>query len=256
MIRPVKAAYARLRDDLRENGGAPVPFDVRTTMIFVIASVLLTVYYYWGRPSFYQEHLDVHVVAWLGLEDSEHRALLRYLYWAFSSTLIRVLIPLALIVWWFRESPRDYGFRLWERGHARFYAILFAIMLPVIVVASFSPAFQAKYPFYSGAGDSLLHFIVYELCYGTQFFALEAFFRGFLLFALFRRFGYNAVLIMVIPYCMIHFNKPVAETLGSIVAGLVLGYMAIHSRSWLPGALLHWGIGVAMDTVCILQRML
>ena len=48
-----------------------------------------------------------------------------------------------------------------------------------------------------------------------QFWSLEAFFRGFFIFGLRRRFGYYSVIIMTIPYCMIHFNKPITETLGA-----------------------------------------
>ena len=98
------------------------------------------------------------------------------------------------------------------------------------------------------------HFFAWQLCYRTQFFALEAFFRGFLLFALFKRFGYYSILIMVMPYCMIHFGKPILETLGAIVAGSVLGYLALKSKTWLHGALLHCSVGFLMDLFAIFQR--
>ena len=129
------------------------------------------------------------------------------------------------------------------------------LSLPLLVAMSFTKSFQGKYPFYKAAGDSWQQFVAFELAYGVQFAALEAFFRGFLVFALFKRFGYFGVVIMTLPYCLIHFGKPPAETLGAIVAGLVLGFMALHSKSWLPGALVHWSVGFTMDVACILQKL-
>ena len=64
----------------------------------------------------------------------------------------------------------------------------------------------------------------------------------------------SKLVIMTIPYCMIHFGKPMPETLAAIVAGLVLGYLALKSKSWLYGALLHWAIGITMDLLSIFHK--
>jgi membrane protease YdiL (CAAX protease family) len=240
-----------LRHDIVTNAGAPTAFDWRTFWVLILCSVLSTLFYYYARPNFYHNHLDKMVEAALGMTGHPLRSVLPYWYWAVASLVIRVLIPLGCIVFWFRESPRDYGFRLWERGHGKLYLGLYLVMAPLLVAASYTKSFQEKYPFYDDAQKSIAHFLSYEIAYGIQFASLEAFFRGFMIFALFKRFGYQGVVIMTIPYCMIHFSKPVSETLGAVVAGLVLGYMAIQSRSWLPGALLHWSIGFTMDLLCL-----
>jgi uncharacterized protein len=249
-----KDLFDEARRELRTNGGAPIALDGRTVAVMIVTCVLLTLFYYYGRPGYFAANLEPRVVESLGFVGSDYVGLLRYGYWALISAVLRILIPLGIIIWCFKESPRDYGFRWWEKGHGRIYAVLFLIMLPVIIAVSFNAEFQGKYPFYARAGESPVHFLLYQLAYGIQFAALEAFFRGFLIFALFKKFGYYAVVIMTIPYCMIHFAKPMPETLGSIIAGLVLGYLAIQSKSWLPGALLHWGVGIAMDGLCVLQK--
>jgi membrane protease YdiL (CAAX protease family) len=77
------------------------------------------------------------------------------------------------------------------------------------------------------------------------------FFRGFLLFGLYRRLGYYAIPVMVIPYTMIHFGKPVPETFAAIIAGFVLGYLALKSRSVLWGWAVHWGVAITMDLMVI-----
>lgn len=241
--------WARVRHDLATNGGVEGPFDVRSWGTMLLTCVLLTLYYTYGSTRFFRQSFAPTVSEWFNA--GEFASLLPYGYWATMSVLLRIVVPLGCIVLVFRESPKAYGFRMWEKGHAKVYVGLFLLMLPLLVTVSFLPSFQSKYPFYAQASRSWAHFIGYELAYGVQFAALEAFFRGFLIFALFRRFGYHAVVIMTIPYCMIHFGKPLPETLGSIVAGLALGYMALKSKSWLPGALLHWSIGFVMDVLCL-----
>jgi membrane protease YdiL (CAAX protease family) len=57
--------------------------------------------------------------------------------------------------------------------------------------------------------------------------------------------------VMVIPYVMIHFGKPMPETFAAIVAGTLLGYLALRSRSFLWGALLHWSVAITMDAFVI-----
>lgn len=250
----LRGFYNEARDEFKNNGGAKIDLDLRTVGVLVITSVLLSLFYYYGRPGFFRRSsIELTLAGWLDLDASVYRSLIPYWCWALASVVLRVLVPLGIIVWWFKESPRDYGFRLWEKGHAWIYLILYVVMLPLLVVASTMKSFQSKYPFYNQATESIAHYLGYQVAYGIQFFSLEAFFRGFLVFALFKKFGYYSVVIMTIPYCMIHFGKPLPETLGAIVAGLLLGYLAVQSRSWVPGALLHFGVGFTMDLLVTLQ---
>ena len=62
----------------------------------------------------------------------------------------------------------------------------------------------------------------WELAYGLQFIGLEFFFRGFMVHGTKHRFGFYAIFVMMVPYCMIHFRKPMPETCGAIVAGMVM----------------------------------
>lgn len=254
LVERARKALQDIKQDVATNGGVDVPMDLRSFGVLVLTSVLLTLFYYYGRPSHFRGELEATVVAWLGLGKSSLTGVLGYWYWALSSAVLRVLIPLGVIVWIFKESPRDYGYRLWEKGHLWVYGAMYLMMAPVLVGMSFTPSFQKKYPFWDHAGDSVAHFIAFEIPYMFQFLSLEAFFRGFFIFALFKRFGYYSVVIMTIPYCMIHFGKPVTETLGAVAAGLLLGYLALKSKSWLPGAMLHCGVGLTMDIACLLQR--
>lgn len=247
--------WRRLCDDLRENNGAPA-LDARTTAVFCISTVLLTIFYYYGKANYFR---GSDIEAWvLGLGVpwvTRNATMLPYVYWGLSSLVIRVLIPLAVIVWAFRESPADYGLT-WkgQAKHVPTYAGLYLFMLPFLIWMAHVPSFQHAYPFWDDAPHSGTRFWVYEGFYALQFIGVEFFFRGFVLFALFRKFGYHALLIVAIPYVMIHFNKPIPETLGALVAGIVLGYLALRAKSCVLGIVLHTSIAVTMDVLAMAQH--
>jgi hypothetical protein len=50
---------------------------------------------------------------------------------------------------------------------------------------------------------------------------------------------------------MIHFHKPFLECLGAVVAGLVLGHLALRFRAFWGGALLHILVAVSMDLLAV-----
>lgn len=241
--------------DMRSNNGGPT-FTGRDLFTLVSISVILTIFYYYGRPGYLRRnHWDEAAELFGWDRGHEYFELVPYMWWAVTSIVIRMVLPCLIIVFVFKDHTRNYGYRIkGEVGHARIYLLMYAVMLPVVVAASFLPGFQDEYPLYAGAIGGIDHFAIYQVCYGIQFIALEAFFRGFIIFALFKRFGYYSVVIMTIPYCMIHFGKPMPETLAAIVAGLVLGYLALKSKSWLYGALLHWAIGITMDLLSIFHK--
>ena len=154
----------------------------------------------------------------------------------------------------FGHRAADYGFTLRGfRRHLTLYIGLLAPVLVVVIVAAGSPEFQSKYPLYRhpmGTPD----LIVWELCYGVQFVALEFFFRGFLIHGVRDRLGTSSVLTMVVPYVMIHFEKPLYETLGALVAGTVLGFLSLRTRSIAGGVLVHFGVALAMDLAALARR--
>jgi membrane protease YdiL (CAAX protease family) len=241
--------------DLRDIWGRS-PADRRAIITLIAGCILLLVFGLWGRPGFLRGQRLEAAAGLFGLgTTSEYYSLTSYLYWAATSVVVRILAPCFAIWFVLKEHPRDFGYRI--RGtakHAWVYLLLFAAMLPVITAVSFGSAFQLKYPMYGQAIRGWSHFIPYEIAYGIQFFGVEAFFRGFLTFGLYPRFGYYALLVMVIPYSMVHFGKPPLEVFAAIPAGLILGFLALRTGSWLYGALLHWAVGITMDLAAILQK--
>ena len=88
----------------------------------------------------------------------------------------------------------------------------------------------------------------------VQFFCLELFFRGWMVGALRRAMGSAAIFVMALPYCMIHYGKPYLEAHGAIVAGVVLGSLAMRTRSIYAGFLLHITVAAGMDLLSLYKR--
>ena len=221
------------------------------------STVLLIVFQYFGKPESYRGSsfaaaLQPLTDAWLG----GHGDLAPYVHWGVMSVVLRVIIPLGIVALVFREPLATCGWR-WrgQLAHLPRYAALYLAMLPLLFWAATQPSFQQKYPFYRAAASDAGVFWGYELLYGAQFMGVEVFFRGFMTFALFRRFGYNALFIMAIPYVMVHFNKPLPETFGALGAALVLGLLALRAGSVVLGIFLHWAVGFTMDVLAIAKAL-
>ena len=75
-----------------------------------------------------------------------------------------------------------------------------------------------------------------------------------MLFTMARYMGAYAIFVMVIPYAMVHFGKPFAETIGSIIAGTALGTLALRTRSIFGGVLIHIAIAWSMDILAIVAE--
>ncbi|MCY4371496.1 MAG: CPBP family intramembrane metalloprotease [bacterium] len=178
-------------------------------------------------------------------------------FWGIGQLFAYTLPPLVAIRLILRERVSDYGLRVRGIGrHAAVYAVLLAVSVPFVWAASFTAAFQAKYPFYDlEPGEGLWpNMALWWLVYGLQFAALEFFFRGFMIHGLRGRLGYMAVFVMVVPYNMLHYGKPMAEALAAIVGGVVLGSLSLRSRSIWWGVVVHVAIAGTMDVAALFHK--
>ena len=60
-----------------------------------------------------------------------------------------------------------------------------------------------------------------------------------------------AVAVMLVAYTMLHFTKPYLEASGAVIAGLVLGYLALRTRSIWGGITVHGMVAVTMDLAAL-----
>jgi membrane protease YdiL (CAAX protease family) len=188
-----------------------------------------------------------------------HFGLLAPQYWVFEwhvSTVFSLFVVPAVVLMLMRAAPGEFGLR-W--GAARvwgpYLALYFAVTAPVLLLASRLPSVQAYYPQCGQVRVEPGLWPVLILSYACYFFAWEFFFRGFLLFALARRFGAYAIVLQTVPFCLMHLNKPQAEVWAAIIAGLALGLMAYRGRSFLPCAFLHWLCAAAVELLTAFWRI-
>ncbi len=174
------------------------------------------------------------------------------LVWVASSILFFVLIPALVVRRVHREPLATIGWNV--RGfvsHVPLYLGLYLAVLPFVVLASTRADFARTYPFLAAARTSIPTLIAWECAYVLSFFALEAFFRGYVLFTCEKRMGWTAIFVIVVPYAMIHFHKPLPEALAAIAAGLALGALALALRSFWGGVVVHSLVAVTMDLLAV-----
>jgi membrane protease YdiL (CAAX protease family) len=230
-------------------------YDYRPLIALCVGAVCLTLMEYFGMSAQMLKLIDKAVMgdpqSWwtrtaLDMRDSQFFRLFQYGWWAGWRVLGYFVV--------FKEDLRDYGLKTSGFSeHAWIYALCYAVVLVCVVIVSFSPEFSSYYPFYKGARRSWLDFACWEVLYAAQFFSLEFFFRGYWLKACKATMGSQAIFAAVVPYCMIHYGKPWLEALGAIIAGIVLGTLALKTRSIWSGFLIHVSVAISMDTAALLQ---
>jgi len=202
--------------------------------------------------------IDKKVVVICLLTINDNVQLSRLADWVLILFTFYFIIPVAVIKFVFRENLSEYGLK-WNGAFKEYwiYVLMLVIMVPLVGFFSTTDSFQSKYPFYDlSAGEKLFpNFWVWQGFYFLQFFALEFFFRGFMVHGLKPKLGIYSVLIMTIPYCMIHFGKPLPETLAAIVAGIVLGVISYRTRSILLGVAIHYSVGLLMDLAALWHKI-
>jgi uncharacterized protein len=230
-------------------GGADGPrrFDGKVLAILLVVCVSLTLQEYVGQRDTYEK--------WFPFDPrhpDHYWHLKGFVWWTSWRVFGYLLLPMAVVALLPGERIRDY--HVSPRGfirHLWLYVGMFALILPAVYVASGTRSFQETYPFYRYANRSAFDQWAWAVMYAVQFLSLEFFFRGFLLQGLRRAFGAGAIFVMIVPYCMIHYGKPMPETFGAIGAGLILGTIAMRTRSIWGGVLIHVGVAWTMDLFAI-----
>lgn len=172
------------------------------------------------------------------------------IYWPFKL----IVVTSALFITWklTKEKQPFYGITV-KNFSFKPYLLMLLIMIPLIAAASTQHDFLLMYPklksisFLKDQHNNGWYKLLYELSYGSDFFTIEIFFRGFLILAFAKWFGKDAILPMALFYCTIHFGKPLGECISSFFGGIILGVVIYHTRTILGGLMVHLGIAWMME---------
>jgi hypothetical protein len=188
-----------------------------------------------------------------------------------GGALLVVVIPILIIKFGFKQPLSDYGLGFPQKGRRMLawwtFLTITLVTLPFFMIGAQDASMREIYPFYRPF-SSLGQFLLYELTYVPFFIAIEFIFRGYLLFGLagvrddeikdggegvpgvfyFHRY---ALLIQMLSYTAWHLGKPLPETWGTLVWGLVAGATAYSVRSIWPIVLSHWLLNVVLDALIL-----
>lgn len=223
--------------------------DRKIVVIFLSVAVLQTISWYYCSQKFFGEQFSDKL-----LIDEATFQFYEYLYWFFTDFVVLFIIPILIIRILFKERLSEYGLRIgdWKTGLT--ISIFFLVIMSVIIwfVSSFD-SFASKYPLLEQVKNNLAVFIIYESALLIYMFAWEFIWRGFMLFGLYAKFGYYAVLIQMIPFVILHNGKPVLETFGAILGGIALGILALRTRSIIYCVIVHFGVMFGIDLISALR---
>ena len=217
-----------------------------TTLL--IALVLLTLDRFGLQSYFFRQ------LAPIFFPDAPHNDLRFYsqIHFTASVTVLFLCIPMLFHIAFPIDNNYNYGTGIRSAyPHLPVYIFAFLGMAPILWIVTGNPAFNRFYPMYHP--ETLSAWLIFESFYLAHFFPVEFFFRGFGLYRLEKLYGNGAIFIMMIPYALIHIYKPIPEALGSIPAGIILGYLSIKGRSIWPGVALHAMVAFFTDFFSLIQ---
>jgi hypothetical protein len=177
---------------------------------------------------------------------------------------IALLVPL-IIPYLIQRKKLNSFYGLTKKGFdAKIYLIMLLVMIPLIVIAAESDAFQRMYPRYkpgiAEAKSLIKPYIsvgIFELTYWQRFLGVEIFFRGFLAIGGVLLLGRKAILPAACVYSVWHFGKPMGEAIGAFFGGYILGIIAVRTKSIFGGIAIHYGVALIMELAAwfwILQK--
>jgi len=218
--------------------------DIHTYVILLSAPVLLTIYRYHAYPGFFTSNFDFGIPADQNLSINQF---IRFFGLFF-------VLPAMYVKFIMKKSLKDFGL---GPGDYKTGLKILATLLPVIAVVLYftsqMPDVRSEYPLAKSLIQNQSHLLLYEVAYVVFYYiAWEFYFRGFLLFGLKDRFGViNAILIQTISSCLVHIGKPEGEIIGSIIVGIIFGFLAWRTKSIWYVVFLHALIGVLTDLYII-----
>lgn len=236
------------REEIKEQYARIKELDRKVITIFLSVAVLQTISWYYTSRKFFRYNLYTYFF------EDPNADFYSYLYWLTGDFFTLFLLPLLIIIFFFREKPAGYGLK-W--GDSRFglktSLIFLAVMLVIIWFVSAAPSFTAAYPVFRGAEENWNSFIIFETAMLLYMLAWEFIWRGYMLFGLEEKFGLYSVLLQMLPFVILHNGKPVIETLGSIAGAVFLGLLALRTRSVFYGVIVHYGVILSIDFISILR---
>ncbi|MGW8318025.1 MAG: CPBP family glutamic-type intramembrane protease [Candidatus Promineifilaceae bacterium] len=158
---------------------------------------------------------------------------------AYDRMVLYFVVPTAVILLLFRESPTEYGFRLGNWKVGLMWTVVGCLLMAVILwFVARTPAMKSYYTAKAPENTAYLIYIT-----AVDLFGWEFFWRGLALFGMARVLGPGpAIWLQAVPFAFMHLGKPELETLTTLFGGAAFGFVAWQAGSFLYPFLIHWFI--------------
>ncbi len=240
MLRFARAEWRRFRFALQT-------LHPQTVFVLVAAVLLIVVQFTVGNRNVFYEHVAPHLPA-------ANRGLYAWAWWFGFQGLTGFVLPVLALLLLFRRRPSEIGLGL---GDWRLAGTLAGIYLPLVIVGTWvlsnDPAFRSVYPHLQEAAFSWRTFVLYESLFLFYWMGWEYLWRGFVLFGTAPTFGVYSIFVQMMPFAILHVQKPPAEAVLSIVGGVALGALVWRCRSFWIAVPIHAAQMVALDFWCTLR---
>lgn len=221
--------------------------DRQAVFVLVAAALLMTIQFSVGKRSVFRDNFSVYFA-------DEWQGVLSWGWWFGMQGITGFIIPLAAMTLLFRRSLSEIGL---GAGDWKFALTIALMYVPLAIagtwILSDQAAFQASYPHYSPAALDWRFFVVYELLYLFYWIGWEYMWRGFVLFGTAPVFGIHAVFVQMLPFAMLHLEKPVVEAVLSVVGAVTLGALVWRCRSFWIAVPVHAIQMFSIDLWCSLR---
>lgn len=189
-----------------------VHFDLKLTLIIILGTVLPMIDYYGHRIT--------------GTK-------------AYDRIVLYLVIPMIVIVFLFRDSPADYGFRIGDWRAGLLWTVAGCLGMAIVLwFAARTPSMQSYYEAKAPENTAYLIYIT-----AVDLFGWEFIWRGFLLFGMAAVLGPGpAIWLQAVPFAFMHLGKPEVETLTTVFGGAAFGFVAWQTGSFFYPFLIHWFI--------------
>lgn len=179
---------------------------------------------------------------------------LENLFWVAGDFCCFFIFPWLIIKFFLNEKLNQYGLLKIQLSKGWKYILI--LMLIVIVIAWFVTSLESisfTHPLFYNAKTNWNLFFAFEILMLIYIFAWEFLWRGYMLFGLETKFGWYAIFIQTIPFVILHNGKPAIETFSSILGGILLGIIALKTRTFLYGVIMHFSLMFFIDLFSVIR---
>jgi membrane protease YdiL (CAAX protease family) len=170
-------------------------------------------------------------------------------FWLFISLgafITLFIVPILTIKYAWKENLSKYGLRRPQNNKEAIILTSIATFFSFIVVILLSQttSFKNYYEITYKINWLFSIEIALSLIYFT---AEEFFFRGFLLFTFFEKYGNHSFWIVNLIFSILHANKAPGEIALSFFFGLLLSFLSFRTKSFIPATIVHFIMALSLN---------